>query len=219
MGETSQTARALPPDEVLARRAAAGDESASDELDRRYEESLTQYAARLLGDVGAGRDAARVALRAARCALRAGTQPASVRPWLYRITLTAALDLRVCVDGRKTAGPRLPERERRAFVLREVYGLSVSEIAADLGMSRTQVERALFAARKQLAGRIVTRRVRVGQPAARQSRRGVHARRLLAAAAIVAVTVLVSVTGALDPGETAPPVRPALAIPPADHAL
>jgi hypothetical protein len=45
----------------------------------------------------------------------------------------------------------LPERQRAAYVLREVQGLRVSEIAEALELTVQQVEQALFAARNRLA--------------------------------------------------------------------
>jgi len=45
----------------------------------------------------------------------------------------------------------MPERERRAILLREWQGLSYREIAADLGLSQSAVETLIFRARRVLA--------------------------------------------------------------------
>jgi RNA polymerase sigma-70 factor, ECF subfamily len=164
---------AEPADEDLVRHVAAGDERAFDELVRRYASRLAQYAARLLGDAGAGRDVSQLALISAYRSLRQGAVPAGVRAWLYRLTLNASLELRgqrresaARVEFERspdakatfelphelsTVVGQLSEQERRAFVLREVYGLRISEIAASLELSPQQVEQALFAARNLLS--------------------------------------------------------------------
>ena len=46
-------------------------------------------------------------------------------------------------------GP-LPPRERQAMTLRIVHGLSIEEIAAELGIERNAVDQALFRARKAI---------------------------------------------------------------------
>jgi RNA polymerase sigma-70 factor, ECF subfamily len=159
------------PDELLARRAAAGDEDAVDELYRRYAPRLSHYAARLLGDFDAGQRVSGAVLASAFRALRRGTTPTSVQPWLYRSTLNAALELRErepageigrgpgagqnasVKRGALTGARRLRERERHVSVLRDVYGMRIDEIAAELGLGTQQVEQALFAARNHRAGR------------------------------------------------------------------
>ncbi len=161
-------------DEKLSSRLASGEAAAFDELYRRYAHRLAAYGGQLLGDGGAGEDVAQVALMNAYQALRGGRVPERVRPWLYRIAHNAAIDalarrrelLRAEVlaedeaDTREQPGVRgallqalaaLPERQRRAYVLRELHGLKMAEIAAELGLGVAQVEQALFAARNRLA--------------------------------------------------------------------
>lgn len=48
----------------------------------------------------------------------------------------------------------LPEKQREAVLLRDVYGLRYSEIAAALGATRPAVEALLFRARRRLQGRL-----------------------------------------------------------------
>jgi hypothetical protein len=50
---------------------------------------------------------------------------------------------------------KLPDRQRRAYLLREVHGLRVAEIAAGLALSTPRVEQDLFAARNRLAEELV----------------------------------------------------------------
>ena len=214
-----------PADEALVRLVAVGDERALDELQRRYGSVLTQYASRLLGNAGAGETVSELALVHAERSLRRGATPVSVRPWLFRITLNAALELRAkyrasAADGELSADDcRLPERQRRAFVLREVYGLRVSEIAAELEVSRLEVEQALFTARNRLAA-LDRRRERVFEPNLRRPRRSLRERasalilgtRLSAAragvAGAIAVGVALGMSGAppVNPGDTPTPV-------------
>jgi hypothetical protein len=49
----------------------------------------------------------------------------------------------------------LPDRQRHAYLLREVHGLHVKEIAERLALTSEQVEQALFAARNRLAEHLV----------------------------------------------------------------
>jgi hypothetical protein len=96
-----------------------------------------------------------------------------VRPWLFKIAHNAALgsirrerDVPVEFVDRPhhdDLEPRaarrslirgigaLPERQRRVYLLRELRGLSVSEIAVELELTSQQVEQALFSAKNKLA--------------------------------------------------------------------
>jgi RNA polymerase sigma-70 factor (ECF subfamily) len=167
----------LVSDERLSRRLATGEAAAFDELYRRYSHRLSAYASGLLGDRAAGEDVAQVALLNAYQALRRGHQPEKVRSWLFRIAHNEAVDMlarrRELLDGLDLedrpapedgaehrgallqALAKLPDRQRRAYVLREVHGLRVAEIAAELSLAAAQVEQALFAARNRLAEELV----------------------------------------------------------------
>lgn len=161
-------------DEQLARSLGTGDAAAFDELYRRYAGLLTSYATRLLGDAAAGEDVAQITLLNAYQALRRGSQPLYVRAWLYRIAQNTAVEIlsrrrehvefadehHRAQDPQEVSATRgalvaalgtLPERQRRAYLLREVRGLRVSEIGNALSLSAVQVEQALFAARNRLA--------------------------------------------------------------------
>jgi RNA polymerase sigma factor (sigma-70 family) len=162
------------PDERLARALTAGENAAFEELYRRYAQRLTAYGARLLGDASGGEDVAQIALLNAYQALCRGAQPTHVRAWLFRIAHNAALEilsrrpeLVEFDEGQHPSGDRqeavaargallsalatLPERQRAAYLLREVRGLRMAEIGEGLGLSQEQVEQALFAARNRLA--------------------------------------------------------------------
>ena len=165
-------------DELLGTRVAAGDRGAFDELYRRYVGPLSSYGARMLHDHSAGEDVAQTALLNAFRALESGTAPTSMRPWLYRIAHNAALgtlrgggDVPMetahepqqsdDLEARATrnvliAGVGdLPELQRRVYLLREVRGLSVREIATELDLTSESVEQALFRAKNKLAERLV----------------------------------------------------------------
>lgn len=165
-------------DEQLATRVRAGDAAAFDELYRRYLHPLTLYGARLLGDRSAGEDVAQAALMNAYQALRRGSEPRHVKAWLYRIAHNVALEQierpRDVASGETGEGAgedgyaahttrgelvkafrSLPERQQRVYLLREVQGLRVDEIARGLGLTSVQVEQAMFGARNRLAEHLV----------------------------------------------------------------
>ena len=115
--------------------------------------------------------------------LDSGTEPRSSRPWLFQIAANvcssmlraglggASVELRspealdripTSVEandellGLSAALAGLPERQRRALLLRDWRGLSYDEIAAELGSSYQAVETLLFRARKSVAARLRT---------------------------------------------------------------
>jgi RNA polymerase sigma factor (sigma-70 family) len=163
----------LPSDEQLTAAVAAGDHAAFEELYRRYARPLGAYGARVLRDRSRGVDVAQTALMRAFDALRRGTEPLRVKPWLYKIALNTALELKAkngeVLDGESEeledtsldmraaradilgGVQNLPERQRKVFVLREIKGLPVGEVARRLELTNQQVEQALFAARNRLA--------------------------------------------------------------------
>lgn len=166
-----------PSDEALARLVAAGDRAAFDELYRRYSLQLARYAGRMLRDQVAGEDVAQTSLLNAYQALRRGSSPQFVRAWLFRIARNAALEFAerrpdvvpLIEDDGGAEDPldslsdrnellaalrALPERQRNVYVLRELQGLRIGEIAERLDLATEQVEQALFAARNRLAERL-----------------------------------------------------------------
>jgi RNA polymerase sigma factor (sigma-70 family) len=162
-------------DESLGSRLASGEAAAFDELYRRYINRLAAYGSHLLGDATSGDDVAQATMLKAYAALREGRVPERVKPWLFRIAHNTAIDLVVrrrelpsgdlpdtpSVDHEPFAGAlvealaTLPDRQRRVYVLREVHGLRIDETAAELGLTASQVEQSLFAARNRLAEQLV----------------------------------------------------------------
>lgn len=163
-------------DEELGSRLASGEAAAFDELYRRYAPRLRAYGTFLLGDAAAGEDVAHASLLKAYQALRLGQGPDRMKPWLYRIAHNAAIDTVrarqpvTTSEAEPQVGPdestalrgslvaaldALPERARTVFVLRELRGMRTREIAAELSITVSQVEQALFAARNKLAETLV----------------------------------------------------------------
>lgn len=162
-------------DESLGSRLASGEAAAFDELYRRYVHRLAAYGSHLLGDPATGDDIAQSTLLKAYGALRDGRVPDKMRPWLFRIAHNTAIDLVARrrelpsddvpeLESRESeplagalvgALAALPERQRRVYVLRELHGMRITEVAAELGLASTQVEQALFAARNRLAELLV----------------------------------------------------------------
>jgi RNA polymerase sigma factor (sigma-70 family) len=84
---------ARPHDAELARRIAQGDEDAFARLDDRYRVPLRRYARRLLRrSEHDADDVVQDVLIRAHAALRAGDEPAQLRPWLYRLARNRAID-------------------------------------------------------------------------------------------------------------------------------
>ena len=133
----------------------------------------------LLRDPVEAEDAAQQTFLSAHRALAAGGRPRQPAAWLAAIARNecrARLRLRTRealplpdlpadlpdplarairnadLDALWAALATLPRRQRRAFLLRELGGLSYSELGAALGVSRPAVESLLFRARQQLRG-------------------------------------------------------------------
>jgi RNA polymerase sigma-70 factor (ECF subfamily) len=112
-------------------------------------------------------------------ALQRGTLPVSEQAWLFKIAenvcfsahrsngrrsdrelangadlvelAPAREDRREALFGLDEALAAIPDRQRRAFVLRELRGLSNREIAGQIGVSVSAVEMLVFRARRSLA--------------------------------------------------------------------
>ena len=65
-------------------------------------------------------------------------------------SVEATAGARIEVRALETALSRLPEQHRTAIVLRDVYGLSIEEIASQLGISETAAKVRVHRARKKL---------------------------------------------------------------------
>jgi RNA polymerase sigma factor (sigma-70 family) len=150
-----------------------GNESAFEEIVRRYRRPLDRFAASI---VGAGADdVTQDSFRKALEALRHAEADVELRPWLFRIVRNTALnDLRdrppaaaelveeLVAGGRSAAAEAeqraelqdltahlraLPENQRAALVMRELEGMGHEEIAAALGISDGAARQAIARAR------------------------------------------------------------------------
>jgi RNA polymerase sigma factor (sigma-70 family) len=162
---------------VRPTRSAAPDDAA--DLFERYSERIHAYCLHVLRDRTEAEDAVQTTFLNAHRALRRGVTPLHEYAWLHTIAKNAcrmqqrtksrrapvadvdvdtiarseddgdAAELRAAVGD---ALSRLPERQRRAVLLREWYGLSPQEIAPRLGLSVPATYAVLTRARRSLAG-------------------------------------------------------------------
>ncbi len=164
-------------DELLAGRAAGGNEGAFTALYERYYGPLLGYTRSILLDAEDARDATQNALESALRALPSRDTERALRPWLYKIAHNEAIDImrrrrpqtemtpahEPLVDGPEVDAEQrgrlaelvddlrtLPERQRGALVMRELNGLSYDEIGQALGLSNEAARRAVFDARNAL---------------------------------------------------------------------
>ena len=164
-------------EDELARRVSAGDEEAFAELCRRRSAGLHALCRGILRNADDAHDAVGSATEKALAALRRGQLRGDVRPWLSSICRNEALSLlRVRApwveldDVRAATGPspeatvllreriagvaedlaELPERQRRAIVLREVAELPYDRVALKLGMRQDAARQAVREARSAL---------------------------------------------------------------------
>lgn len=167
---------AATDEDELARRAGAGDEEAFAELCRRSPR-LHALCRGILRNADDAHDAVQSATEKALAALRSGQPRGDVRPWLTTICRNEALSLlRVRApwseldDLRAATGPspeatvllrerlagvagdlaELPERQRRAIVLREIAELPYDRVARQLGMRQDAARQAVSEARSAL---------------------------------------------------------------------
>ena len=178
MDELVRSFRAqLLGDERLARLVTAGSETAFSTLFKRYQRPLYRYCRAILGSDADAHDAVQSTLAKAFEALRWGQRDAPLRPWIYRIAYNESVTLiRARRSGDELSGQltpyvatpeerihlreqlgllvedlrRLPERTRRAILMRELSGLSHEEIAVALGTSVSGAKQAIFEARTAL---------------------------------------------------------------------
>lgn len=164
--------------ETLFERARTGDLAAFEALLRSHERQVLGTALRLLGRSEDAQDAAQeVFIRLFRNLKRLKSGEA-VGPWLYRVTVNVCNDTwqkrrpeadvedfdlaSATPDPEAMAGQSerqrviarglrmLPPKERAALVLREVEGLSTSEVAEILGSSEVTVRSQICTARMKL---------------------------------------------------------------------
>lgn len=184
MGETGPQERPLDENAALLARFAEGDQSAARLLTERLLPGALRQAWRMLGDEADAEDVAQEAmLRLWRQAPDWRSGEAKVSTWLYRVTHNLCIDrirrrrpgaslddvaepadpapsvlARLTEDERSralaTAIAELPERQRKALVLRHFEELGNPEIGERLGCSVEAVESLLARARRQLAKRM-----------------------------------------------------------------
>jgi RNA polymerase sigma factor (sigma-70 family) len=156
--------------------AGSGNEQAFEEIVARYRRPLQRYCERALPRAQA-EDVVQQVLTKAWVALQNGTQVRHLKPWLYRIAQTTALesaekpgyDYAQLEQSLRPASPEESELEQRAVIRRTltglaslppaqreallraaVHGQSRAEIAAALGVSEGAVRQLLHRARSSL---------------------------------------------------------------------
>ena len=167
------------PDAVLAQRAGDGDAAAFEMLARRHGPLMRAYARRLVRSFDEADDVVQNALITAWKDIGSVQDGTAVKAWLMKIVGRRAIDAgrrrkahehlddqpdvpdhqprpdeaALATSARRaldTALARLPEGQRRCWVLKEFGGLSYGEIAETLGISETSVRGRLARARTTL---------------------------------------------------------------------
>ena len=159
------------PDEQLVKRCLAGDARAAESLFSRHQDYVYRLCFGMLGHPQDAEDAAQEAFVRALSRLESFKGGAAFRTWLHRVTVTTCLDQ---LRRRKSTVPldetpeveeprqAMPEvrleveealnhldpGERAALVLREVEGLSYTEMAELLDCSVEAVRSRLYRARQ-----------------------------------------------------------------------
>jgi RNA polymerase sigma factor (sigma-70 family) len=181
-------------DHTLVGLIAAGSDDAFAALDARYRRRLVRYARGFLsGDAADAEDAVQDAMVRGLRALRGGSRPEAVGPWLHRIARNCALDLgaarrrhpvveladhahpatedagatverRLHVRGLVSDVGTLPATQRSALVLRELEGRSYADIADELDVTVPAVKSLLVRARQGLKRARDDRRVAAWLP-------------------------------------------------------
>jgi RNA polymerase sigma-70 factor, ECF subfamily len=170
-------------DTTLVVRAREGDVAAFETLVRRYRVPVYQIAVRILPDTCSAADTAQEAFVAAWQRLYEVKDERAFAAWLYRITVTRALNtLRavrpyVPLDELAAASDRFPgpeehaladglaaalrcalnrltSEQRACWILREMEGLSYEEVATILHTTPSAVRGRLYRARPQLAAEL-----------------------------------------------------------------
>ena len=187
---------AVAPETQLEHRLPSSESDVVQRLYARYSHDLVRFCRSRLGSREEAEDAVQMTYLYALLALRRGVVPRFESAWLHKIATNVCLTRRRSAGRRErievprdveelqvarrsddsselididAALATLPERQRRAIVLREWQGLSYQEIADELELSHSAVETLIFRARRSLARELSAER----EPAA-------HARALRA---------------------------------------
>jgi RNA polymerase sigma-70 factor (ECF subfamily) len=167
-----------------------GDRRAFEELVRLSHRRVYSLAYRLVGDRSDAEDVAQEAYLRMYRGLAGFREEARFETWMYRIVMNCAMtvlkkrgrfgllvsdqELDVPVPDRaaeravdrdelERALAQLPEGQRVAVLLKDVYGLSVREISEELGIEEGAVKVRLHRARKRLAESLSTGDDRAGE--------------------------------------------------------
>ena len=161
-------------DEKLAAMVAAGSDEAFATLYRRYHQPIYRYCLSLLRHEADARDSLQSSMVAALSSLQARPIEGAFKPWLFRIAHNQSISIirRRAKEAPTEAPPptavtddpetreqlrvlvsdlsALPDRQRGAIVMRELSGLSYTEIGAALGTSQAAGKQLVYEARRAL---------------------------------------------------------------------
>lgn len=169
----------LLKDERLVVLAAEGDQNAFAEIYRRYHQELYRFCRAIVGCVDEAQDALQSTMVSVLRSLPGESRTIALRPWLYRIAHNEAVtlvrqrsassltsdgevpELEDPLAGRKAQDRErlrqllrdlesLPERQRGALTMRELSGMSYTEIGSSLGLSDAAARQAVYEARVSL---------------------------------------------------------------------
>ena len=166
---------ASPPDDRLARLAAAGDRPAFEAIYDRHHQALYRYCSSILGDPQEAQDALQSTMERALRSIGGQRVAGGLKAWLFGIAHNEAMDT---IGRRPAAAPAalrteapdaaveaaeherlrqlvadlatLPERQRAALVLRELSGLDSEEIGGALSISPSAAKQSVYEARVAL---------------------------------------------------------------------
>jgi RNA polymerase sigma-70 factor (ECF subfamily) len=155
------------------------------ELFTRYSAGIYRYCLKRLRSREEAEDALQATYLNAWRSLKGGFQPNDPRPWLFQIAANVcASNLRAKLGGTRLelrdpeelnelaqvdqpgneafldlteAVRELPDRQRRALVLRDWHGLAYDEIAAEMAVSDAAVETLIFRARSKVVATLANR--------------------------------------------------------------
>ncbi len=174
---TQAASSRLLSDAVIARRAAGGNQRAFASIFERYHQELYRYCAALLGNAEDAQDAVQNTMLKVLRALPGDQRDLKLKPWLYRIAHNEAIDMirtrrhAEAIDAEVLAaagGPaeeaeararlqqlvsdigELPTRQRGALVMREMSGLSYTQIGEALQTSSAAARQTIYEARLSL---------------------------------------------------------------------
>ena len=233
---------------VEAVRSTSAEETLQD-LYERHADRVFGFCRNRLRSQQEAEDATQTTFLYAFRALQRGTFPVSEKAWLFKIAenvcfaayrsngrrsareladgsdiiehAPAIEDRQDALFGLDEALASIPDRQRDAFVLRELRGLSNREIAEHIGVSVTAVEMLVFRARRSLARALDSGAALKGRVAGlldlgailnllKTGVGGATAAKVVASAAVVAVSVLPAAGDSAAPRERAAAVTAAV---------